>query len=295
MASETWDFDKACPGLSIRTQGASRSYVVWFTVGGKRWQGLARERGRPDPGQGATEGKRDRARRPQRRRPSSGAPRRQAKAADSFGTMCGYLERRATAPRPRTYIETQRYLLRHWSPLHDMRSRASRAGTSLAGTSDPDRAWCGRCRESAGLPWDGVQLGHERGLVETNPISASRSTRGPPRSRPDPGRVGRGLARRGGGFRRAGQAVDLDRPAANRGCRHERADRPRARRLELTCGRAKNEREHEVPLSLQAMKLLAGAPGSVLVWSRRQDALLGVVEPRRGSTVRRHAPGRCTT
>jgi integrase len=118
--AEHWEFDAGCTGLSVRLQGKARSWIVWYAVGGKRRKmkigdvaGMKLEAARRRATEivnGAKDGK------------DALAEREIAKAreADGLGHLIDvYLERRAKPrQRPRTYVETKHNLKKLWAPLH---------------------------------------------------------------------------------------------------------------------------------------------------------------------------------
>jgi integrase len=269
MASETWEFDKACPGLSIRAQGQARTWVVWFTVGGKRGKlslgsvaSLTRAKARQKANEivlGARNGVDPRA----ERRAAK------AKAADSFGAMIrAYLERRAKPrQRPRTYIETARYLERYWAPLHG-HPVESITRRELAARLEQIRVEHGagaaeKARVYLGMSYSWAM---RAGLVEQNRTIGLESAPAARRERVlTPAELRIVWSACDGDF---GELVKLliltgQRRTEVAGLHETELDRERGV-WRIPAARAKNAREHEVPLSSQAMKLIAGRPGPYL-------------------------------
>jgi integrase len=118
--ADAYVWDDECPGLSIRLQGGSRRWVVWYQANGKRRRvtlgavaSIKLKEARIQAGRivsNARDGKDALAEREATK----------AKAADTFGKLVDiFLERRAKPrQRPRTYAEFERYLRKRWAPLH---------------------------------------------------------------------------------------------------------------------------------------------------------------------------------
>ena len=118
--ADAYVWDEDVTGLSVRLQGQARRWVVWYQVGSDRRRmtlgdvaAIPLREARIRAGRivgDAREGKDALATREAAK----------AKAANSFGRLIElYLERRAKVKqRPRTLAETERYLMRHWAPLH---------------------------------------------------------------------------------------------------------------------------------------------------------------------------------
>jgi integrase len=270
--SEAYIFDDECTGLSVRIQGKARSWVVWYQAHGQRRRmkigdvgdAMSLKEARRTAGgivNGAREGKDALAERAVRK----------AKAADTFGAMVQmYLARRAKPrQRPRTYAETERYLLKRWAPLHD-RPLDAITRRDLASRMEQIRTGHGpgaaeKARVYLGMAYSWAM---KQGLADLNPALGLESTPANKRERVlseaelravwnacgplgDFGAIVRTLMLTGG--RRdeiAGMAwaeIDADKALWT-----------------LPAERSKNRREHEVPLSRQALALIEGRPGPFL-------------------------------
>jgi integrase len=194
-----------------------------------------------------------------------------AKVADTLGAMVRlYLARRAKPrQRPRTYAETERYLLKRWLPLHD-RPLDTITRRDLAARMEQIRTEHGsgaaeKARVYLGM---GYSWAMRQGLVDHNPVIGLESTPANRRERvlsePELRTVGNACEQLGdfgaivrmlmltGGRRDeiAGMAwseIDVDKALWT-----------------LPAARSKNRREHEVPLSRQALALIEGRPGPFL-------------------------------
>jgi integrase len=266
---EHWEFDEDCTGLSVRLQGKARTWVVWYQLPGRPRRdkmkigdlaALPLKEARMRAG-AIVNGARDGA------DPKAARAAARARAADTFGALMRlYLDRRAKPrQRPRTYAETERYLLKRWSPLHDrpldtitrrdlaMRMEQIRSGHG-PGAAEKARVYLGMAYSWA----------MRQGLVEHNPVMGLESTPGGRRDRVlsetelrsvwiaceqlgDFGALVRMLMLTGG--RRdeiAGMAwseLATDKALWT-----------------LPAARSKNRREHEVPLSRQALALIKSRP-----------------------------------
>ena len=166
-------FDDQCQGLSVRLQGAKRSWVIHYTVEGKRRRmslGDVAGRSLADARKEASKvvsGGKDGAD-PLRERAA-----RARQSVDAVGGLVTlYLSRYAERQqRPRTLVETKRALSVHLLPLHSLplaaitrRDVAARL-MEVADSSGPIMA--NRCRShlSHCFSW-----GMQQGLVDNNPV-----------------------------------------------------------------------------------------------------------------------------
>jgi integrase len=281
--AEHWEFDEGCTGLSVRIQGKAKAWMVWYAVNGKRRKmkigdcaGMKLDQARRKAVEivnNARDGK------------DALAERELAKArtADTLGHLINiYLERRAKPrQRPRTYAETERYLLKRWAPLHDRPVDSITRRDIAAGIErirvehGPTAAGHARVYLSGIYSWAMRQC-----LVDGNPTIGTEAPAKPTSParvlKPaelaeiwracgddDHGRIVRLLmllgARREEVAAMAWSEIDLER-----------------RIWTIPSSRAKNGREHEVPLPDQALALLpARRPGRDLVFGRGRKAFSG--------------------
>jgi integrase len=262
-----WDDEQ--PGLSIRLKGKARTWTVWYQVNGARRKvalgavgsakgGMTLKKARDEASRIVSGARADKD--PLRDRAAA-----KAKAADTLGALVKlYLERRAKPrQRTRTYVEVERYLSRYWAPLHaravesltrrDVASRLEELRVDHGGIA-ANRA---RTYLSACLSW-----GMKQGLAEHNPVvgtEAPAEERRRDRVLSPAELVAVWKACEGHG--EFGEIVRLLMLTGARreevaGLRWSELDLDRAL-WTLPAARAKNEREHEVPLPRQAVALLA--------------------------------------
>jgi integrase len=269
--TEVFHFDARCPGLSVRIQRTGKpTFVVWFTApGGKRKRltigpvaGVELDAARHQAANtinAARDGRDPAMERKQARRAAAEVFR----VGDLIGS---YLSEHAERhQRPRTLIETKRALNRHWLPLHDLpaatvtRHDVSARLLELARTSGTVGANRARASLSAAFVW-GIKVG----VVGHNPVVGTVKGEEASRDRvlkPDELRaVWRATADLNGydavvrllmltGSRR-GEVGGMSRPELD----HDRS------LWVLPAARTKNKREHEVPLSRQALAIIDDFP-----------------------------------
>ena len=110
--TEHWEFDEECTGLSVRIQGKARSWVVWYSIAGRRRRMKIGDLAAVFPQGGAIKaggianGAHD------GNDPMADRAAAKAKAAETFGALVTTYLTRGAKPRqrPRTYAETERYL-----------------------------------------------------------------------------------------------------------------------------------------------------------------------------------------
>jgi integrase len=166
-----WDDD--CAGLSIRMQGRSRRYVVWYAANGKR----RRVTLGPVAAMPLREARREAQRIVSRAREGKDAlAEREAAKARAADTLLALVQRylqQWAKPRQRasTYRETERYLAKLWAPLHGhavdsitRRDIASRLET-IRTDHGPIAANRARTHLNAVFIW-----GMRQGLLESNPV-----------------------------------------------------------------------------------------------------------------------------
>jgi integrase len=269
--AEVFHFDARCPGLSVRIQRTGKpGFVAWYTApGGKRKRitigpvaGLDLDAARRKAAEivNAARNGRDPA-----------MERKQARiaAAEVFtlGDLIGaYLRDHAERhQRPRTLAETKRALERHWAPLHALPAAAvARRDVSArllelarsSGTVGGNRA---RANLSACFMW-----GIRAGLVDANPVVGTVKGEEKTRARvltPDELHA---IWRATDDGTNHSAVVRLLMLTAGRksevgGMAWRELDRDRAL-WTIPAQRYKTAREHEVPLSRQALAILAKFP-----------------------------------
>jgi integrase len=182
--AEAIHFDDALPGFGLRVRaGGSRVYIVQYKIGAKQRRvtlgttaqlrlDVARNRA-CDILSGARLGHDAAGERAEAR----------IRAADTCeAAFRRYLNRQKARLRPKSYAETERYLLDHWKPLHgfavakvERRTIAGRL-TDLVEASGPAAADRARAALSAFFAWAIREgLGDTNPVVGTNQPGASRS------------------------------------------------------------------------------------------------------------------------
>ena len=269
--AEVFHFDTRCPGLAVRIQRTGApAFVVWFTApGGKRKRltlgpvaGLDLDAARRQATEiinAARDG----------RDPAMERKQARAAAAELFTVadlIAAYLRDHAKPrQRPRTLVETERALNRHWSPLHGLpvadvtRRHVSARLIELARSSGPVGANRARAALSACYAW-----AMRAGLADVNPVIGTVKSEETARDRvlaPDElAAIWRATADLSG-------HDAIVRLLALTGARKSEvggmtwAELDRGARLwTLPAARAKNKREHEVPLSRQVLAIIAEFP-----------------------------------
>jgi integrase len=208
-----------------------------------------------------------------------------AKTADTLGRLIGiYLERRAKpSQRPRTYAETERYLLKRWAPLHDRpvdmiaRRDVAERIERIRVEHGPTAAAHARVYLNGMFSWAVRQ-----GFADHNPVVGTEAPATPPsRARvlkPEE------LAQiwNNAGDDDFGRIVKLlmltgQRRSEVAGMRWSELNVHASVRVwTIPASRTKNGREHEVPLSDQAIALLPERrPGRDLVIGRGRVPFAG--------------------
>lgn len=261
---DAYEWDDEQPGLSVRLKGKARTWTVWYAVNGSRRRvalgavaGLSLREARIKAGRivaDARDGK----------DPHEDRAAAKARAADTLGALVKiYLERRAKPrQRTRTFVEVERYLSRYWAPLHaqpvdsltrrDIATRLEEIRVAHGGiAANRARTYLNAC-----LAW-----GMKQGLAEHNPVIG---TEAPAEERRrdrvlSPAEL---VAVWNAGEDR-GEFGTIVRLLALTGARRNEIAGLRWSELDLDralwtlpADRSKNGREHEVPLSRQALALL---------------------------------------
>ena len=184
--SEAYIFDDDCTGLSVRLQGIARTWVVWYSVAGRRRRmklgdvaSMPLKEARIKAG-GIVNGARDGA------DPLAARAVAKAKAADTFGALVTTYLARGAKPRqrPRTYAEVERYLDRYCGDLHsrpvDGLTRRDIAGKleAIRDKHGPGAARKARIYLSGCYSW-----AMRRGLADSNPVIGTKAEPERPRDR----------------------------------------------------------------------------------------------------------------
>jgi integrase len=260
--SDAYVWDDECPGLSIRLQGGSRRWVVWYGVDGKRRRvtlgavaGIKLKDARIQATRivgDARDGKDALAER----------DAATAQAADTLGRMVDiFLERRAKPrQRPSTYAEFERYLLKRWGPLHD-RPIDSITRRDIAARLEEIRVDHGPVSANRARTYLGTAFtwAMRQGLTENNPVVGTE----PPAAETERDRVlspdEMAIVWRACGT--AGEFGTIVHLLLLTGQRREEVAGMTWEELDgslwlIPSARTKNKIEHEVPLPQQAMALL---------------------------------------
>ena len=268
---EVFHFDARCPGLSVRIQRSGRpAFVVWYTAPNSKRKRLTLG---PVVGVELDDARRQAAEviNAARAGRDPAMERRQARqaAAEVFTVadlIRAYLSDHAERhQRPRTLIETRRALERHWAPLHGLpatgvtRRDVSARLVEMARTSGIVAANRARANLSAAFAW-----AMRAGLGDVNPVIGT--IRGEEASRervltPDELRI---IWRATAGLTAYDAIVRILMLTGARrlevgGMRHAEIDRDRALWV-VPAARTKTAREHEVPLSRQALAIIDKFP-----------------------------------
>jgi integrase len=172
-------------GVRVRASGG-RSYVVQYKTHGKNRRVVLGPVGSLDLAKARASAKDILAAVRLGRDPAGERLERQRKVASAFGLLLPrYLERQRSRLKPRSFVETNRHLVRHAAPLHglaveaiDRRTIAILLG-DIAERSGPFAANRTRASLSGFFSW----LLRE-GIIEANPILATNEAiEGPPRTR----------------------------------------------------------------------------------------------------------------
>jgi integrase len=271
--AEICHFDAKCKGLAVRIQRAGRpAYVVWYTHGGKRKRvtlgstvGMTLQEAREQANEIHAAARKGR---------DVGAERKQAREAAKVQSgiltvgdlIREYITQRAT-PKQRagTLVETKRALERHLQPLHSRpvteisRREVAARLLELTRTSGPIAANRARANLSACFMW-GVSVG----LVDHNPTLGTLKNQEVSRARvlsiPELRAIWQ-ATRDGHAHSAIVRLLILtgQRKSEVGGLVQTEIDRERGLML-LPAERTKNRRAHELPLSRQALEVIAAFP-----------------------------------
>jgi integrase len=296
--SEAIIFDDEIPGFGLRLRaGGSRTWVVQYKIGDKHRRltlgstalltaeqarnGIKDKRDPTKSRDGAVD---ILARVRLGQDPASAKIEARAKAADTFGVVTkGFLTRQKKRLRPRSYIETERFLLVHWKPLHGLAlAKISRNAVAaqlavLADSRGPIAADRARAALSSFYTW-----AIREGLADTNPVmgtnkAAELKSRERVLADAELAAIWKALP-----FDQYGAIVRMliltgQRRQEIGGLRWSEIDRAKSL-IALSGERTKNGRPHDVPLSPAAVAILERQPlrvGRELVFGERAGPFQG--------------------
>jgi integrase len=261
--AEHWEFDEGCTGLSVRIQGKARTWVVWYSVNGRRRRmklgevgdAMSLKEARHKAG-GIVNGARDGA------DPLADRAATRAKAAETFGALVSSYLARGAKPRqrPRTYAETERYLDRYCADLHERPvdlTRRDIAGKleAIRDAHGPGAARKARIYLSGCFSW-----AMRRGLVDVNPVIGTEAEPERPRDRVLSVAELRDVWQACAGAGDFGVVVKLLMLTGQRRAEVAALAWPEIEidkaLWTLPAVRSKNGRQHEVPISTQALALI---------------------------------------
>jgi integrase len=270
-------FDDEIAGFGLRLRaGGSRSWVVQYKLGNKHRRITFGSVAVLDPNK-ARERARDLLAEVRLGRDPAGAKiEARARADETLGAIVErFLARQKSRLRPRSYLETERYLQAHWKPLHGLVlakvSRATVASrlTSISderGLTAADRA---RAALSGFFSW-----AMREGIAEINPVLATnRSSSGKSRDRVlsdiEIAAIWKALPKDQYGTIVRLLILTGQRREEIGGLRWSEFKADKAL-ITLPGERTKNHRQHDVPLSLTAVMAIEAQPRR-----RERDLIFG--------------------
>jgi integrase len=166
-------FDDEVRGFGLRVRaGGSRSWVVQYKIGKKQRRMTLGSVALLDPAKARDKARDLLAAVRLGQDPASAKIETRSKAADTFGAVVKiFLMRQEKRLRPRTYTETERYLLVHWKRLHELalptitRPVVAAQLTAIAENRGPIAADRARAALSAFFAW-----AIREGLADINPV-----------------------------------------------------------------------------------------------------------------------------
>jgi integrase len=256
-----WLWDTTCVGFGARRQTSGLFYYVRFTLNGQQ---TVRSIGRhgapwtPDTARGRA--------RELLGKVAIGTDLAQSLSGETFGAEIErYLVRKRASLKPRSFVETARYLRDYAAPLHRLRlgDIDRRAIATLLGRVETDSGATTRNRLRAALSTFFVWAITE-GLIETNPVQGTaKADEGKSRERTLSPEEMRQLWRGLGDDRFA----DIVRLLLLTGQRRDEIGKLTwseidlaRKQIVLPAERTKNGREHTIPLSAQALAILERQP-----------------------------------
>ena len=167
-------FDAELRGFGLRLRaGGSRNWIVQYSLGAKQRRMTIGSISKLEPDKARSTARGLLARVQLGHDPAAEKAEARVRASDEplGGVVDRFLARQQSRLRPRSYVETRRYLKEHWKPLHGLHlSRISRATVAarlgnIATASGPIAADRARAALSAFFGW-----AIREGLCEANPV-----------------------------------------------------------------------------------------------------------------------------
>jgi integrase len=295
--SELIAFDAELPGFGVRLRaGGKRTWIAQYRLGTKQRRMTLGTLETVDEGEARRRAKAALAKVHLGLDPQTEKAEARAQAAITLGSVVDrYLERAAPRLRPRSLVETRRYLQRDWAPLSELplakigrKDVAARLNT-LAQEGGPIAANRARATLSTLFSW---AIGE--GLADANPVIGTRSNEEVRRERvlsdEELGLIWR--------HARDGDYGAIVRLLILTGQRREEVGGMHWSEIDLDKGlwaleseRTKNRKRHDVPLSDLATAIVEGLPrrgerdllfglrdGPFKGWARAKGALDGRLE-----------------
>ncbi len=169
-------FDDALPGFGVRLRGGGKkTWIVQYRVGAKQRRLTLGSLNSLDLDAAQREARRALAKVGLAVDPQAEKDKKRAEASLTLGALVQrYLSLKKGQHRPRTFVETERHLMKGWAPLHGQpittigrTDVASRIG-ALAEEKGPGSADRARAVLSGFFSW-----AVREGLAETNPVTAT--------------------------------------------------------------------------------------------------------------------------
>jgi integrase len=286
-------FDSDLPGYGLRVRGSgAHSLMTQYAIGGRTRRVVIGKFGSIDPGKAYATGKTLLAQARLGQDPAAEKDRAKTRAAETFGALLPrFLERQKAKQKPRSYDETERHLMKHCKAFHHQPVKSldrSAFATRLA-KIEKKSGPAARNRTRASLSAYFMWLARE-GYVDANPVAftnkavengarervlsddelriiwlaldnATPSTPGEPSDHY--GTIIKLLLLTGARRDEIGSLcwseVDLDDTA-----------------ITLPSARTKSRREHIIPLSKPALKVLAAQPRRTNADGTPRDSVFGI-------------------
>jgi integrase len=312
------EFDDSMPGFGLRVRNGGkrehRTYIMQYKIGSQGRRIKLGDVGKIDLDAARRMARHNFGKIAEGKDPANEKAVARTEASHTFGIIVSdFLEVKRAMRKPRSFNETQRFLLKHWKPLHRLALASISRPTVAAqlrviakdhGLVSADRA---RAALSAFFTW---AMGE--GLAEANPVIGTNKAAGESKAR-DRVLTDKELATVWNGLPENdyGRIVRL---LILTGCRRDEIGSLRwsennkeARLITLPGERTKNGRTHDVPLSKIALEIIDSIPhrvnrdfvfgagaGGFSGWSKAKatlDAKLGL-KPWRLHDLRRTASTR---
>ena len=312
------EFDDSMPGFGLRVRNGGmrehRTYILQYKIGPKQRRMTLGNVAKIDLNEAQRKARKIFGKIAEGKDPANEKAVARTEASHTFDVIASdFLRVQQANLKPRTFMETERFLLKHWKPLHRLALASISRATVAAqlrviardhGLVSADRA---RAALSAFFTW---AMGE--GLAEANPVIGTNKAAGEIKARDrvltdnELATIWRGLPDNG-----YGRIVRL---LVLTGCRRDEIGSLRwseinrdSRLITLPGERTKNSRTHDVPLSKAALEIIDAIPrrvnrdfvfgegkGGFSGWSKAKaalDAQLGL-KPWRLHDLRRTASTR---